>query len=67
LHWDTIADVGPLSLRIKRILERASGHRCGKGRYWNDGRDRALQFHGNFAPGSVEQAMEKLRNPPSSN
>jgi hypothetical protein len=32
-------------MRINRILERASGHRCGKGRHYNDGGDRALEFH----------------------
>jgi hypothetical protein len=29
---------------LERILERASGHRCGKGRHQNDGGDRALEF-----------------------
>jgi hypothetical protein len=33
-------------MRTNRILDRASGHRCGKGRHWNDGGDSAPEFHG---------------------
>ncbi|MGB6790369.1 MAG: hypothetical protein WBE53_02975 [Pseudolabrys sp.] len=32
-------------IRIDRILERAGGYRCGKGRHENDSGDRALEIH----------------------